>query len=142
MRAYRRFATRPLPRTEQVYERILCLPIFNEIRDADVDEVCGQVSAHFRSPPRPQRAVSAPPENKSAGSVPRAIRLGVWTSYLNLGVTWAIQLLMVPLLLGHLGAQTYGLYADTHLGRRLLQPTDLREFADRAAVRGRPRGPR
>ena len=44
-------------------------------------------------------------------STPRAIRLGVWTSYLNLGVTWAIQLLMVPLLLAHLGAETYGLYA-------------------------------
>jgi O-antigen/teichoic acid export membrane protein len=55
--------------------------------------------------------VSTPPQREPAGSVPRAIRLGVWTSYLNLGVTWAIQLLMVPLLLGHLGAATYGLYA-------------------------------
>ena len=53
MRAYQRFATRPLPRTEQVYASILCLPIFNEIRDAEVDEVIGRVSAHFRSPPRP-----------------------------------------------------------------------------------------
>jgi dTDP-4-amino-4,6-dideoxygalactose transaminase len=52
MRAYRRYATRPLPRTEQVYARILCLPIFNEIRDAEVDEVSGQVSAHFRPPRR------------------------------------------------------------------------------------------
>ena len=43
--------------------------------------------------------------------MPRAIRLGVWTSYLNLGVTWVIQLLMVPLLLSHLGSDTYGLYA-------------------------------
>ena len=55
--------------------------------------------------------MSAPPEQEPASAVPRAIRLGVWTSYLNLGVTWAIQLLMVPLLLGHLGAATYGLYA-------------------------------
>ena len=43
--------------------------------------------------------------------MPRAIRLGVWSSYLNLGVTWAIQLVMVPLLLHHLGSETYGLYA-------------------------------
>lgn len=55
--------------------------------------------------------MTTPPEAASAGSDPRAIRLGVWTSYLNLGVTWIIQLLMVPLLLGHLGAATYGLYA-------------------------------
>jgi O-antigen/teichoic acid export membrane protein len=44
-------------------------------------------------------------------SVPRAIRLGVWSGYLNLGVTWAIQLVMVPLLLHHLGGEQYGLYA-------------------------------
>jgi len=49
MRAYRAFATRPLPRTERVYARILCLPIFNEIRDAEVDEVAAQVSALLRS---------------------------------------------------------------------------------------------
>ena len=55
--------------------------------------------------------MSAPAEPEPHASVPRAIRLGVWTSYLNLGVTWLIQLLMVPLLLGHLGAETYGLYA-------------------------------
>ena len=49
MRAYRTFATRPLPRTERVYSRILCLPIFNEIRDAEVDEVAARVSAQLRS---------------------------------------------------------------------------------------------
>ncbi len=43
MRAYRRWATRPLPRTEDVYRRILCLPIFNEMRDAQVDEVARAV---------------------------------------------------------------------------------------------------
>ena len=55
--------------------------------------------------------MSSPSQAEPNASVPRAIRLGVWTSYLNLGVTWAIQLLMVPLLLGRLGAETYGLYA-------------------------------
>ena len=51
MRAYRPFATRPLPRTEAVYERILCLPIFNELTDAEIDEVTGLVRAYFRSAP-------------------------------------------------------------------------------------------
>jgi len=55
--------------------------------------------------------VSPAPPHAPAASVPRAIRLGVWTSYLNLAVTWAIQLVMVPLLLHHLGSETYGLYA-------------------------------
>jgi O-antigen/teichoic acid export membrane protein len=55
--------------------------------------------------------VSALGESPQTPSTPRAIRLGVWTGYLNLAVTWAIQLLMVPLLLGHLGRETYGLYA-------------------------------
>jgi O-antigen/teichoic acid export membrane protein len=54
--------------------------------------------------------VTAPPQ-RTPTAAPRAIRLGVWTGYLNLGVTWLIQLLMVPLLLAHLGSETYGLYA-------------------------------
>lgn len=43
MRAYRRWATRPLPCTEDVYARILCLPIFNALGDDDVDRVIGVV---------------------------------------------------------------------------------------------------
>ena len=46
MRAYRRWATRPLPRTDDVYGRILCLPIFNELPDRDVDRIAGLVRAH------------------------------------------------------------------------------------------------
>jgi dTDP-4-amino-4,6-dideoxy-D-glucose transaminase len=49
MRAYRRFATRALPVTESVYDRILCLPIFNEMDDGQIDQVAGHVSAYFRS---------------------------------------------------------------------------------------------
>jgi O-antigen/teichoic acid export membrane protein len=55
--------------------------------------------------------VSVPSQSESRGGVPRAIRLGVRSGYLNLGVTWAIQLVMVPLLLSRLGSETYGLYA-------------------------------
>ena len=43
MRAFRRYAKCPLPRTEDVYARILCLPIFNEIPDSDVDRIAGIV---------------------------------------------------------------------------------------------------
>ena len=55
MRAYRRYATRALPRTDQVYARILCLPIFNRIRDAELDDVIARVRAHFRNPSGPGR---------------------------------------------------------------------------------------
>ena len=51
MRAYRRFATRPLPATDAVYDRILCLPIFNELSDAEIDEVADRVRAYYRSAP-------------------------------------------------------------------------------------------
>jgi len=51
MRAYRRFVTRPLPRTEAVYASILCLPIFNELSDAEIDEVTDRVRAYYRSAP-------------------------------------------------------------------------------------------
>jgi len=51
MQAYRRYGTRRLPRTDDVAARILCLPIFNEISDAQIDEVAGRVKDHFRSAP-------------------------------------------------------------------------------------------
>ncbi len=41
MRAYRQWAKRRLPVTEDVYDRILCLPMFNELTDAQVDQVAG-----------------------------------------------------------------------------------------------------
>jgi dTDP-4-amino-4,6-dideoxygalactose transaminase len=46
MRAYRRWATRPLLRTDDVYGRILCLPIFNELPDTDVDRIAAVVRTH------------------------------------------------------------------------------------------------
>lgn len=48
MRAYRRFARGALPCTESIAGRILCLPIFNEITDEQVDTVAGLVRRHFR----------------------------------------------------------------------------------------------
>lgn len=49
MRAYRRFARGALPRTEDLYARILCLPIFNELRPNEVDLIAGVVREHFAS---------------------------------------------------------------------------------------------
>lgn len=40
-----------------------------------------------------------------------ALRRGIRGGYLNLVVTWLVQLVMVPLLLHHLGTTTYGLFA-------------------------------
>lgn len=39
MRAYRHWASGPLPRTEELYARILCIPIFNELPDSDIERV-------------------------------------------------------------------------------------------------------
>lgn len=41
MRAFRRFAGGPLPHTESVYARILCVPIFNELPSSDVSRIAG-----------------------------------------------------------------------------------------------------
>ena len=43
MRAYRRWTSGPLPVTEDVYARILCIPIFNELPDADIDRIADVV---------------------------------------------------------------------------------------------------
>ena len=52
MRAFRPWATRGLPATEAAYARILCLPIFNELPDADVDTIATVVRRHFTAPSR------------------------------------------------------------------------------------------
>lgn len=48
MRAYGRYARGALPRTEDLYRRILCLPIYNELADPDVDVIAGLARRHFR----------------------------------------------------------------------------------------------
>lgn len=45
MDAYRVHADRPLPITEWVAERILCLPLFEDLTDEDRDLVCGVAEA-------------------------------------------------------------------------------------------------
>jgi dTDP-4-amino-4,6-dideoxygalactose transaminase len=50
MRAYRTWARGSLPVTESVYARILCIPIFNDLADADQDRVADAVRAHYRGP--------------------------------------------------------------------------------------------
>lgn len=48
MRAYRRWSQRALPATDDVYARILCLPIFNDLPDEDVDRIAGIASGAAR----------------------------------------------------------------------------------------------
>lgn len=43
MSAFQRFAGRPLPVTDDVYERILCLPLYEELRAEDIDRICETV---------------------------------------------------------------------------------------------------
>ena len=43
MAAYRPFAFEPLPHTDALYERILCLPLFHDLADAQIDMVCDVV---------------------------------------------------------------------------------------------------
>ena len=49
MRAYRRYSRGALARTEELYGRILCLPIFNELRVEEVDQIAGLVREHFKA---------------------------------------------------------------------------------------------
>ena len=45
MDAYRQFKDADVPVTHDVYSRILCLPLFHEMTDADLDRVCTAVRA-------------------------------------------------------------------------------------------------
>jgi len=40
MKAFSEFKTGPLPKTDEVYGEILCIPIYNEMSDSQVDRVC------------------------------------------------------------------------------------------------------
>ena len=45
---FRRFSREPLPRTEELYEKILCLPIYNELGMTEVDRISQLVTDFFR----------------------------------------------------------------------------------------------
>jgi dTDP-4-amino-4,6-dideoxygalactose transaminase len=44
MDAFSRFKTRPLPQTDRLFGEILCLPIYNEMSDSEVERVCRVVT--------------------------------------------------------------------------------------------------
>ncbi len=50
MDAYRDYADRRLPATESVADRILCLPIFEELAEAERDQVCDVVERALHRP--------------------------------------------------------------------------------------------
>lgn len=43
MSGFEEFSQRPLPATDDVYARILCLPLYEELRDEDIDQICATV---------------------------------------------------------------------------------------------------
>ncbi len=45
MNAFSEFKTRPLPKTDKVYDEILCIPIYNEMSDSEVERVCQVIKA-------------------------------------------------------------------------------------------------
>jgi dTDP-4-amino-4,6-dideoxygalactose transaminase len=47
MKAFSEFRTRPLPKTDRLYGEILCLPIYNEMSDAEVKRVCQAVGSRI-----------------------------------------------------------------------------------------------
>jgi dTDP-4-amino-4,6-dideoxygalactose transaminase len=43
MDAFRHLHTRPLPATEEVHDRLLCIPLFEGLRDAEIDQIAGLI---------------------------------------------------------------------------------------------------
>jgi dTDP-4-amino-4,6-dideoxygalactose transaminase len=66
MDAYKTYSRRPLPITDSVYRRILCLPLFEDLADDQVDMICDIVEAVVS--PRASRSRS------TTGGSPRARR--------------------------------------------------------------------
>ncbi len=54
--------------------------------------------------------MTGPPEDRPTGAAP-GLKSGIRGGYFNLAVTWLVQALLVPLLLGRLGRDAFGLYA-------------------------------
>jgi dTDP-4-amino-4,6-dideoxygalactose transaminase len=48
MKAFSKFKRRPLPKTDKVYQEILCLPIYNEIRGSEIKKICQVIKAKDR----------------------------------------------------------------------------------------------
>ncbi|MHB8780410.1 MAG: DegT/DnrJ/EryC1/StrS family aminotransferase [Candidatus Geothermincolia bacterium] len=48
MKAYKQYNEQPLPKTEALYDKVLCLPIYNDLTDAEIDQVCEIIGLHFR----------------------------------------------------------------------------------------------
>jgi dTDP-4-amino-4,6-dideoxygalactose transaminase len=66
MDAYRAHADRPLPVTESVYERILCLPLFEDLKIDQVESICDIVEAAVGAGNPPARTLPAPPRRHAS----------------------------------------------------------------------------
>jgi len=45
MDAFRHLHTRPLPATEEMHDRLLCIPLFEGLRDAEIDQIAELIVA-------------------------------------------------------------------------------------------------
>jgi dTDP-4-amino-4,6-dideoxygalactose transaminase len=55
MPAYREFCDRPLPQTDSAYARVLCVPLFEDMTDAQRDLVCDVIGEAVSKRPRAHR---------------------------------------------------------------------------------------
>lgn len=61
MPAYRQWAERTMPVTEQVYDSTLCVPAYADLDDATVDLICDLILEQRRTHPRPGRRTPTEP---------------------------------------------------------------------------------
>ena len=54
MEAYREYAVRPLPVTDSLYERLLCIPVYHDLRDEQIDDIAGRIGDGLRRARRPE----------------------------------------------------------------------------------------
>jgi dTDP-4-amino-4,6-dideoxygalactose transaminase len=66
MEAYREYASRPLPVTDRLYERLICIPVYHDLEDEQIDVIAGRLSAGLRGANRSVRPYPARVGNKVA----------------------------------------------------------------------------
>lgn len=75
MDAFRGYATRPLPITESVADRILCVPLFEGLTPAEHDLICSTIETAVATADRPRTATS--PRRRSGRRSSEAVSPGV-----------------------------------------------------------------
>ncbi len=76
MEAYRGLAHRPLPVTESIYRRILCVPLFEDLTSEQVDFICDVIEAAVRPGATPSTGSSRGPRAASRVATHAALSRG------------------------------------------------------------------